>query len=538
MKNNDLVSIIIPIYNSTNYLEDTLKSVVNQTYKNYEAILIDDGSTDNSMKIAYKFAEKNKKIKIIKVEHQGVSNARNIGIKSANGRYLTFLDSDDVWLPNKLEEQIKFIKENNYEFVYCNFIYMSDNGKKFSKEIKTGNMLNYKKALKDIRILTITAMIDLERIPKELCYMPNTMDEDIATWWKILRNGYVAHGQDKVLAFYRKTKNSRSSKKYITAYYRWKLYRQNENLSLLISINCFIQYVINALKKRANKIKFTKEEMQKEMEKRHLIEIYKEIEKQYSIEKNKIQVAISTQNLTNDEEVHNLLKSMNLKTDYIIVNQTNKENISIENKRVITKNEKGLSKSRNTAIEKSTENIILLADDDITYENNYEKIVKNAWDKYKKADIICFYVESKNSKRKTKRMNTGKIGYIKAMRIVSTEISLKKDSIKKVNLKFLEEYGAGAKYNRGEEQIFLYEAIRKGLKIIFVNKKIGEVKQEESNWFTRYNLEYFNIQGEVFKKMSPKYYRILIFQYAIRKYHLYYKEISFKKAIYGMLGRC
>ena len=105
-------------------------------------------------------------------------------------------------------------------------------------------------------------------------------------------------------------------------------------------------------------------------------------------------------------------------------------------------------------------------------------------------------------------------------------------------MKFQEDYGAGAKYNRGEEQIFLYDAIRKGLKVIFVNKKIGEAKQEESNWLTGYDLEYFNMQGKVFKKMSPKHYKILIFQYAIRKYHLYYKEISFKKAIYGMLGRC
>ena len=526
MKNNDLVSIIIPIYNSANYLEDTLKSVVNQTYKNYEAILIDDGSTDNSMEIAYKYAMKNPKIRIIKTKHQGVSNARNIGIKSAIGRYLTFLDSDDIWLPNKLEEQIKFIKKNNYEFIYCNFIYMSDNGKKFSKEIKTGNMLNYNKALKDIRILTITAMIDLEKIPKELCYMPNTMNEDIATWWKILKNSHVAYGQNKALACYRKTKNSRSSKKYVTAYYRWKLYRKKEKLNLPISINCFMQYTINAVIKRFNRAKFTKEEIQKE------------IEKQYLIEKNKIQVAISTQNLTNDEEVNTLISNMNVKTDYIIINQTDKENINIKNKKVITKNEKGLSKSRNTAIEESTENIILFADDDITYENNYEKIVKDAWNKYKKADIICFYVESKNPKRKTKRMKTGKVKYIKAMRVVSCGISINVKSIQDKKINFQEDYGVGTYNNRGEEQIFLYDAIRKGLKIIFVNKEIGKTQQDESTWFKGYDLEFFRIQGKVFKKMAPKHYKILIFQYAIRKYHLYYKEISLKKAICGMLGRC
>ena len=151
----------------------------------------------------------------------------------------------------------------------------------------------------------------------------------------------------------------------------------------------------------------------------------------------------------------------------------------------------------------------------------------NAYKKYKRADIICFYVESKNKKRPIKRINTGKIGYIKAMKIVSFEISFRKKSILQNNLKFDENFGTGTKLNRGEEQIFLYEALRKGLKIMSVNKKIAEVEQAKSTWFTKYDENFFDIQGQVFKHMTSKFYGILILQYAIRKYPLYRKDISF-----------
>lgn len=112
MTNNDLVSIIIPVYNSSKYIEETIKSIEKQTYNNYEAIFIDDGSCDNSVEIIEKYIAQNSKIRLIKISHKGVSEARNIGIREASGRFLTFLDSDDIWLENKLEKQINFIKEN------------------------------------------------------------------------------------------------------------------------------------------------------------------------------------------------------------------------------------------------------------------------------------------------------------------------------------------------------------------------------------------------------------------------------------------
>ena len=512
MANDDLVSIIIPVYNSSKYIEETIKSINSQTYKNYEAIFIDDCSTDNSVEIIEKYRNINKNMILIKIEkHIGVSRTRNIGIKKAKGRYLTFLDSDDIWVRDKLEKQIKYIKENNFEFIYSSFRYINCYGTRIGKKINVNPKLNYRKALLDTRILTTTTMIDLYKIPKRYCYMPDIMNEDIAVWWRILRKGFWAYGQNEVLAYYRKNKRSRSSKKIVTVFYRWELYRKTEKINFLFSIYCFINYALNAIIKRIGK--------------------YKKINK-YNEED--IQVAISTQNLQTEKNVQKLINKMKLTSNYLIINQCS-NNASINNKNVISKKEKGLSKSRNEVIKNANKDIVLLADDDVSYNSNYTDIIVEAYNKYEKADIICFFIESKNSQRKIKRMCTGRIGYIRAMKIASFEISFKKNSIIANNIKFDEQYGAGAKFNRGEEQIFLYEALKKGLRIIFVNKKIGEVSQTKSTWFTEYNEKFYQIQGQVFKRMTPKFYKILIIQYALRKYPLYNNFISFRHAVLNML---
>lgn len=256
MNERDLVSIIIPVHNSASFIEETIKSIEKQTYQNYEAIFIDDYSSDSSVEILEQYQHCNKKIKIITLKkHKGVSFSRNIGVRKAKGRYLCFLDSDDIWRENKLEKQINFIRENNYSFVYSAFRYINHEGNKVSKKIKVPIELTYKEALKNTRILTATAMTDLAKMPKRRCYMPNIMHEDMATWWKILKKGYIAYGQNEVLAYCRKNKKSRSSKKIKAAFYRWKLYRDVEKLGVLESIYCFIHYIISATEKRIGKMK-------------------------------------------------------------------------------------------------------------------------------------------------------------------------------------------------------------------------------------------------------------------------------------------
>ena len=241
MKNEDLVTIIVPVYNREKYIKETLQSILNQTYTNYEVIFVDDASTDASTSILEEYTKNNAKFTLIKLRrNMGVSFARNIGIRKASGRYIAFLDSDDLWLPHRLEEQIKFAKGNNYAFTYSAFKYITDDGSKISKKIEVPFELDYDTALLNTRILTITALIDLQKIPKYLCYMPRFKHEDMATWWKILKNGYRAYGLNKTLAYCRITEKSRSGNKIKSAYFRWKLYRKIEKLNIFKSIILYL----------------------------------------------------------------------------------------------------------------------------------------------------------------------------------------------------------------------------------------------------------------------------------------------------------
>lgn len=510
MKNEDLVTIIVPVYNREKYIKETLQSILNQTYTNYEVIFVDDASTDASTSILEEYTKNNAKFKLIKLrKNMGVSFARNIGIRKASGRYVAFLDSDDLWLPHRLEEQIKFAKGNNYAFTYSAFKYITDDGSKISKKIEVPFELDYDTALLNTRILTITALIDLQKIPKYLCYMPRFKHEDMATWWKILKNGYTAYGLNKTLAYCRITEKSRSGNKIKSAYFRWKLYRKIEKLNIFKSIYCFIHYVFNAVKKRGGK---------------------------YSVRKdNTLSVALSTMHLKNDEDVNNIINKMKITSDYLIVNQTDKGNINISNKNVVTRFERGLSKSRNTALDNCKSDVILFTDDDVTYVDNYSEIVLDAYLEHPKADMICFYVESTNNKRRTKRIRTGKLGYISAMKIISAEMSIKKESFERAKIRFDEDFGIGAPNNRGEEQILIYEALRKGLNVMFVNKKIADIDQTESTWLKDYDENYFYIQGKVYKRLTKKWCLFWILQYVIRKYPMYKKSVSFRLALKNML---
>ena len=235
---------------------------------------------------------------------------------------------------------------------------------------------------------------------------------------------------------------------------------------------------------------------------------------QQHMNQEKLQVLLSTMNLERDIEVNNLIEKMNIQSDYLIINQTSKT-AKIENEKVITINEFGLSKSRNLAIKNSTEKFIILADDDVKYVDNYEKIILDAYKKYPKADCICFWVESKNKDRRVQRMKNGKIGIFKIMKIASFQITMRREKANKIA--FDENFGAGTNLNRGEETIFLRECIRKGYNIRFENIKIGEVNQTESTWFKGIDKEYLNIQGQVFKRIYPVLYPLINLQFVIRK---------------------
>ncbi|WP_045518842.1 glycosyltransferase family 2 protein [Neobacillus niacini] len=252
----------------------------------------------------------------------------------------------------------------------------------------------------------------------------------------------------------------------------------------------------------------------------------------------KIEVLVSTMN----QKDMSLVKKMSIKTDTLIINQCN----NVENKEVLINgnkirclsyNERGLSKSRNRAIENASGEICIIADDDVVYHNNYEKVIYETYKKYQDVDIIAFQVPTTNKKRSKKYGDKIKnINFINSMKIASFEITFKRHSIIKAGVKFDELFGAGSQhYRMGEENIFLMECLRKGLKILYVPYEIGLVSHEESTWFNGFNEKYFFDKGACFYAMSRIFSTMLIIQFAIRKYQLYSKEISFLNAIKHML---
>jgi len=238
------VSVIIPVYNSSKYLEECINSVINQTYKNLEIIIINDDSTDNSLDIINSFNDK--RIKLIDLpKNGGVSNARNKGIEASTGDYICFLDSDDFWSLKKIEKQVKFIK--NKVFIYSDYEYYK-NGKR--KRVKVPKSITYSEALKNTIIFTSTVMFNMNFLNKDDIYMPNIkLGQDSSTWWKVLNKIGIAYGMNEVLSIYRVGDKSLSSNKIKSVIGTWKIYKL-QNISFMKRLYYFNCYIFNAVKKR------------------------------------------------------------------------------------------------------------------------------------------------------------------------------------------------------------------------------------------------------------------------------------------------
>lgn len=238
------VSIIIPIYNSEKNLSECINSVLNQTYKNLEIIIVDDKSTDRSIDIVKKI--KDKRIKLIELkENSGAAIARNKGIELSTGNYICFLDSDDYWYPEKIQKQLDFIKDK--AFIYSEYLYLKPNK---THKASVPKSLTYEQLLKNSAIFTSTVMLNMEYLNKEDIYMPNIRrGQDYGAWYKILKKINNAYGMQEVLAIYRVGNKSLSSNKLIAMKRTWNLYK-TEKIPLLKRFYCFICYAYNAVKRR------------------------------------------------------------------------------------------------------------------------------------------------------------------------------------------------------------------------------------------------------------------------------------------------
>lgn len=246
-----MISIIVPVYNAEKFIAETMNSVLAQTYKDWELLLVDDCSKDRSREIITQYMEKDGRIRgIFQETNQGAAAARNRGISEATGRYIAFLDADDLWIPNKLELELLFMEKNELAFVFTGYEFADESGRGTGKIVHVPKSLNYRQALKNTTIFTSTVLFDTEKMDLDLIRMPLVKSEDTATWWRILKCGHTAYGLNENLTLYRRSSNTLSSNKGEAIKRIWNLYRNVEHLSFIYSAYNFVFYAIRAVMRR------------------------------------------------------------------------------------------------------------------------------------------------------------------------------------------------------------------------------------------------------------------------------------------------
>lgn len=231
---NELVSIIMPTYNCAKFIGETIKSVIAQTYSNFELIIVDDCSKDNTKDVVNSFDDE--RIKYYQLEkNSGAAVARTTAMNMAKGKYMAFLDSDDLWMENKLEHQLKFMKDNNYNITCTAYEQVNEDGESLNKVIKTKKKADYNRILLDCPVGNSTVMYNVEALGK--FEVPNIRKRnDDALWLQMLKKEKYIYGMDEVLAKYRIRSNSISSNKLSLIKYHWQLYRDIEHLSVIRSV--------------------------------------------------------------------------------------------------------------------------------------------------------------------------------------------------------------------------------------------------------------------------------------------------------------
>lgn len=228
----DLVSIITPSYNSARFIGATLDSVVAQSWPDWEMIVVDDGSTDDTVAMVQARAEAEPRLKLLRMARNGGPAAsRNLGIEHARGRYIAFLDSDDLWAPDKLARQIPFMADRGAPLSYTAYRKIDEDGTPCGGPIAVPLSIDYRALLNSSMIGCLTAVYDT-RILGKVAMPLIAKRQDYGLWLQILRAGHVAHGLPEPLACLRKRQGSVSSNKLSATWYTWKVYRDLERLPL------------------------------------------------------------------------------------------------------------------------------------------------------------------------------------------------------------------------------------------------------------------------------------------------------------------
>lgn len=237
-----LVTVITPAYNAEPFIEETIRSVLAQSLTDWELIVIDDGSTDDTGKIVEAYARTDARIRlVINEKNRGVARTRNRGLEMFRGQYVAFLDSDDYWEPLMLEKMVARAKETGADIVYCSYALVDEQGRKVCNDFIVPPKTTFEESIVRSVITCSTVLIGAE-LARSIRFPTDMYHEDIAVWFQVLRDGGTAYGVPEVLAAYRQRADSRSAGKLVSACRRWPIYRKHLKMSLPETIVTMARY--------------------------------------------------------------------------------------------------------------------------------------------------------------------------------------------------------------------------------------------------------------------------------------------------------
>ena len=249
--NKPEVSIIMPTYNSEAFVSETIESVISQSYTSWELLIVDDCSSDGTVSIVERYVSADLRIRLLcQPKNMGPAAARNRALESARGRYIAYFDSDDLWVPGKLERQLEFMGTRGAGMCFTSYETINEDGS-HRNFVHVPSTIDYRGFLKAPVTCTHTVVFDTNIVDRSLLVMPNLRKrQDGATWLQVLRTGVVGYGLDEVLAKNRKRRGSVSSNKISAARYTWHLYHDIEGLSIPYSAYCQFWQLFHAVLKR------------------------------------------------------------------------------------------------------------------------------------------------------------------------------------------------------------------------------------------------------------------------------------------------
>jgi teichuronic acid biosynthesis glycosyltransferase TuaG len=245
MKNH--VSIITPAYNSEKFISDTIKSVQNQTYTNWEMIIVDDCSTDKTVEIIQEFMDNDPRIHLIKLNtNSGTGIARNTALQVVNGRYIAFVDADDLWKPEKLSKQIDFMETNNLAFTFTFYDLINEEGQLLNRRIEAPKNLSFRQLFFCNYVGNLTGIYDANALGK-IAISSIRKRQDWMVWLTILKQIKTAKPVPESLAFYRIRKNSLSTSKTALLKHNYAVYRQFHKYTVFVSLLCMVGFLFTQL---------------------------------------------------------------------------------------------------------------------------------------------------------------------------------------------------------------------------------------------------------------------------------------------------